>query len=245
MSRKATHRPTTVRTLAGAILTVALIVPVATACGPGSDASATSAATTAATTAAAVPTATAPTAPVATAPSTPAATTSTTKPATAAPTGTSTATPTVTAPTTAGTAKPKPPGKSFPLADGISTAEVQPTGNQNYTARIVARGSVLATLETKDADTGLDANDMFVVLSVDGTVHSWMGGAHQGPGTFKLAGGWTAKVTKVGELHYRAQILGLDNAVNDTLDADQHDTGAVANGVYIVLTAGGRISAHM
>ncbi len=126
-----------------------------------------------------------------------------------------------------------------------STAEVQPTGNQNWTARIVSRGSVLATLETKDADAGLDANDMFVVLSVDGTVHSWMGGAHQGPGTFKLAGGWTAKVTEVGELHYRAQILGLDNAVNDTLDADQHDTGAVANGSYIVLTAGGRISAHM
>ncbi|WP_053646995.1 hypothetical protein [Streptomyces sp. XY431] len=245
MSRKATHRPTTVRTLAGAILTVALIVPVATACGPDSDASATSAATTAA----AVPTATAPTTPVATAPSTPAATTTATKPATATPTGTPTATPTatptVTAPTTATTAKPKSPGKSFPLADGISTAEVQPTGNQNYTARIVARGSVLATLETKDADAGLDANDMFVVLSVDGTVHSWTGGAHQGPGTFKLAGGWTAKVTKVGELHYRAQILGLDNAVNDTLDADQHDIGAVANGSYIVLTAGGRISAHM
>ncbi|MFJ8434724.1 hypothetical protein ACIQ9P_25830 [Kitasatospora sp. NPDC094019] len=243
MSRKATHRPTTVRTLAGAILTVALIVPVATACGPESDTAAGAAATT---TAPAVTTAPVATPPVTAPPVSTAPTTAPAASATATPTAPRTTAP-VTAPATtpAATAKPKSPGKSFPLVDGISTAEVQPTGNQNYTARIVARGSVLATLETKDADAGLDANDMFVVLSVDGTVHSWMGGAHQGPGTFKLAGGWTAKLTKVGELHYRAQILGLDNAVMDTLDADQHDIGAVANGVYIVLTAGGRISAHM
>ncbi|MDY0810739.1 hypothetical protein [Kitasatospora purpeofusca] len=248
MSRTATRRPTTVRTLAGAILTVALIVPVATACGPDSDASATASGTAspAPGTATGVPGAPVP---AATTPAT--AAPATTAPPTLAGAGTTTAASLAPAATTAKpsdtptpTAKPKSPGRSYPLVDG-STAEVQPVGNQNYTARIVSRGSVLATLETKDADAGLDANDMFVVLSVDGTVHSWMGGAHQGPGTFKLAGGWTAKVTKVGELHYRAQILGLDNAVNDTLDADQHDTGAVANGVYIVLTAGGRIGAHM
>ncbi|WP_043468148.1 hypothetical protein [Kitasatospora sp. MBT66] len=237
MSRKATRRPTTVRTLAGAILTVALIVPVATACGPDSDASATASGTASATPVATVPTTAVPSATV---PTTTAPPTAVPVPTTAVPT----TRPTTPTPSTTPTAKPKSPARSYPLVDG-STAEVQPVGNQNYTARIVSRGSVLATLETKDADAGLDANDMFVVLSVDGTVHSWMGGAHQGPGTFKLAGGWTAKVTKVGELHYRAQILGLDNAVNDTLDADQHDTGAVANGVYIVLTAGGRISAHM
>ncbi|MFB8240115.1 hypothetical protein ACFC58_26580 [Kitasatospora purpeofusca] len=252
MSRKATRRPTTVRTLAGAILTVALIVPVATACGPDSDASATAGGTASTTPGATVPTTAAPTGTgsATAAPPAPAGT-ATTAPPTAVPAVPTTAAPTTAKPTataTAATATPttkaKSPARSYPLVDG-STAEVQPVGNQNWTARIVSRGSVLATLETKDADAGLDANDMFVVLSVDGTVHSWMGGAHQGPGTFKLAGGWTAKVTKVGELHYRAQILGLDNAVNDTLDADQHDIGAVANGVYIVLTAGGRISAHM
>ncbi|MFE6745324.1 hypothetical protein ACFVGM_05670 [Kitasatospora purpeofusca] len=239
MPRKATHRPTTVRALAGAILTVALIVPVATACGPDSDASATASGTASAAPVATVPTTAAPTAtgPAATAPPTAAPV-----PTTAVAAATTTTKPTT--PTTAPTARPKSPVRSYPLVDG-STAEVQPTGNQNWTARIVGRGSVLATLETKDADAGLDANDMFVVLSVDGTVHSWTGGAHQGPGSFKLAGGWTAKVTKVGELHYRAQILGLDNAVDGTLDADRHDTGAVANGVYIVLSAGGRISAHM
>ncbi|MER6536457.1 hypothetical protein ACWDE0_16570 [Streptomyces sp. 900105755] len=41
-----------------------------------------------------------------------------------------------------------------------------------------------------------------------------------GPGTFKPAGGWTAEVTKTGELRYRA------------------------HGVYVVLNAGGVISAH-
>ncbi len=226
MPRKASRRTTTARTLAGTVLTVALLTPLATACGPETPATA------AATTAAAAPTTTTTAVPTTT---TPTATTPTATP-TATPTSTPTATP---------TPKPKSPsGRNYPLVDG-STAEVQPTGNQNYTARIIHNGAVLATLETKNADAGLDANDMFVVLSIDGQVHSWMGGAHQGPGTFKLAGGWTAKVTKVGELHYRAQILGLDNAVNATLEANQHDTGAVANGTYIVLTAGGRISAHM
>ncbi len=85
---------------------------------------------------------------------------------------------------------------------------------------------------------------MYVVLTLDGQVHAWMGGEHQGPGTFKLAGGWTAKVTKAGELHYRAQIIGHDGVVG-TLEANQHDTGGVANGVYIVLSAGGVISSHL
>ncbi|BCK73563.1 hypothetical protein Srufu_075160 [Streptomyces libani subsp. rufus] len=35
------------------------------------------------------------------------------------------------------------------LADGISTAEITKLGDQHYRAKIVARGSVLATLETK------------------------------------------------------------------------------------------------
>ncbi|WP_432142145.1 hypothetical protein [Streptomyces sp. bgisy084] len=129
------------------------------------------------------------------------------------------------------------------LADGISRAEISKLGDQHYRAKIVARGEVLATLETKGHDAGLDANDMFVTLTLDGQVHSWMGGGHLGPGTFKLAGGWTAKVAKVGELRYRAQIIGHDG-VAATLDANQHDVGVNANGVYIVLSAAGVISAH-
>ncbi|GCD38206.1 hypothetical protein OEIGOIKO_06018 [Streptomyces chrestomyceticus JCM 4735] len=136
------------------------------------------------------------------------------------------------------------PVRTVPLADGISKAEIYKLGDQHYRAKIVARGDILATLETNQRDAGLDANDMFVVLSLDGTVHSWMGGGHQGPGTFKLAGGWTAKVTKVGELHYRAQILGRGGVVYGTADANQQDAGVVANGVYIVLSSGGVISAH-
>ncbi|MFK8846271.1 hypothetical protein [Streptomyces sp. Ac-502] len=143
-------------------------------------------------------------------------------------------------------ARPKAgaPVRTVPLADGISKAEIRQLGDQHYRAKIVARGDVLATLETSQRDAGLDANDMFVVLSLDGKVHSWMGGGHQGPGTFKLAGGWTAKVTKVGELHYRAQILGRGGVVYGTVEADQQDAGLVANGVPIVLSTGGVISAH-
>ncbi|MFJ5116677.1 hypothetical protein [Kitasatospora sp. NPDC088548] len=236
MSPLTTRRAATVRTLAGTVLAAALIVPAATACSSASDAHGTTAATT-------------PAAPVTPAPVTPAAQ-GTAAPATATGTHSTTpaappaspASPRATAPAT--TAKAKPPVHTQPLVDG-STAEVQEVGAQHYVARIVHNGDVLATLETTDSDAGLDANDMFVVLSLDGQVHSWMGGGHQGPGTFKLAGGWTAKVTKIGELRYRAQILGNDNAVNGTLESNQQDVGGVANGVYIVLTAGGEISAHM
>ncbi|MFI0904267.1 hypothetical protein ACH4TE_12070 [Streptomyces sioyaensis] len=135
------------------------------------------------------------------------------------------------------------PVRTQRLADGISKAEIYKLGDQHYRAKIVARGSVLATLETKGRDDGLDANDMFVTLTLDGQVHSWMGGGHQGPGTFKLAGGWTAKVTKVGELRYRAQIIGHDGLAA-TMETDQHDVGLDANGIYIVLSNGGVISAH-
>ncbi|MFF8786998.1 hypothetical protein [Streptomyces sp. NPDC015125] len=143
----------------------------------------------------------------------------------------------------AGGGKAASPVRTQRLADGISKAEIYKLGDQHYRAKIVARGSVLATLETKGRDDGLDANDMFVTLTLDGQVHSWMGGGHQGPGTFKLAGGWTAKVTKVGELRYRAQIIGHDG-VAATLETNQHDVGLDANGIYLVLSSGGVISAH-
>ncbi|MFI8081540.1 hypothetical protein ACIF6L_12200 [Kitasatospora sp. NPDC086009] len=246
MSLKTTRRASAVRSLAGTVLTTAVLVSAATACSssPGT-AAGTAAPTTAATGA---PGATGTPAPTGTpgstgtaAPSTAPSTAPGTAPGTAKPTATPTA-----RPTTPPAVPPKAtsPGHTQTLVDG-STAEIQDLGNQNYRAKIVSRGSVLATLETNNSDTGLDANDMFVVLSMDGQVHSWMGGAQQGPGTFKLAGGWTAKVTKVGELHYRAQILGMGNEEVGTLEANQQDDGAVANGVYIVLSTGGRISAHM
>ncbi|WP_327299561.1 hypothetical protein [Streptomyces sp. NBC_01197] len=131
-----------------------------------------------------------------------------------------------------------------PLPDG-STAKIYQVGPQHYLAKLVHKGEVFATLETpeQDADAGLDANDMFVVLTLGGEVHAWMGGGHQGPGTFKLAGGWKTKVTKLGEGKYRAQIIGHDG-VDATLNANQHDTGVDANGIYIVLSSGGVISAH-
>lgn len=134
------------------------------------------------------------------------------------------------------------PSRTQKLVDG-STAEIYELGDQHYRLKIVNGGDELATLEAKEGDAGLDANGMYVVLTAGGEVRSWMGGEHQGPGTFKIAGGWTAKVTKVGELHYRAQILGHDGEAA-TIEANQKDAGLDANGSSIVLTAGGVISAH-
>ncbi|GAA1699452.1 hypothetical protein [Streptomyces yatensis] len=129
------------------------------------------------------------------------------------------------------------------LADG-STAKIDKLGTQHYRLKIINDGAVLATLEANQRDAGLDANGMYVVLTLGGEVHSWMGGEHSGAGTYKLAGGWTAKVTKLGDAHFRADIIGNEGSVDGTLEANQHDAGMVANGVYIVLSAGGVISAH-
>ncbi|MEV8328185.1 hypothetical protein [Kitasatospora sp. NPDC056731] len=247
MSTLTNRRSSAVRTLAGSALAAALLVSTATACSSPSPAPGTAAPTAApaapsaqgTTPPAAAPSA--PTTPDAAAPaSTPAAPPA---PGTAAPAATPTARHTTTTPPAA-PPKGTSPVRTQKLVDG-STAEIRATGNQNYTAKIVNNGTEYGTLETHDSDAGVDFNDMFIVLSLDGTAHSWMGGGHQGPGTFKLAGGWTAKVTKIGELHYRAQILGNDGAVNGTLEANQQDAGAVANGVYMVLSTGGEISAKM
>lgn len=143
----------------------------------------------------------------------------------------------------AGTAdKAASPSRTQKLVDG-STAEIYELGDLHYRVKIVNDGDELATLEANEHDAGLDANGMYVVLTAGGEVRSWMGGEQQGPGTFKLAGGWTAKVTKVGELHYRAQILGHDGEAA-TIEANQKDAGLDANGSSIVLSSGGVISSH-
>lgn len=147
----------------------------------------------------------------------------------------------------AATGRTTSPTSTTKLADG-STALIYKRGESHYFANVVHDGQSFVTLETTNGHVdGIDANDMFIVLDLDGTIHSWMGGAHQGPGTFTLAGGWKAKVTKVGELHYRAQISGGEGAVAtlDAKDGDSgHNAGVNANGAYIVLGNDGQISAH-
>ncbi|WP_432044746.1 hypothetical protein [Streptomyces asiaticus] len=134
------------------------------------------------------------------------------------------------------------PDRTETLADG-STGEIYKLGDQHYRLKIVNDGDVLATFEANGQDAGLDANGMYVVLTMGGEVQSWMGGEHKAPGTFELAGGWTAKVTKVGESHYRAEIIGHGDVMG-TMEANGHDAGLDANGVYIVLSTRGVISAH-
>ncbi|MGW7420533.1 hypothetical protein ACWGJB_10780 [Streptomyces sp. NPDC054813] len=145
--------------------------------------------------------------------------------------------------TVAAASKAASPVRTQPLPDG-SKAEIHKLGARHYRLKMVHRGDVLATMEANRHDAGLDANDMFIVLTPDGRVQSWMGGGHEGPGTFRLMGGWTAKVTKTGEGHYRARILGDAGGVSATLDANERDAGVEVDRVYIVLSAGGVISAH-
>ncbi|MBD0738579.1 hypothetical protein [Streptomyces sp. CBMA29] len=144
-------------------------------------------------------------------------------------------------------AKGASPIRTTKLVDG-STAKIYKLGDTHYYAKVIANGELFTSLETTNGHVdGVDANDMFIVLDLDGTIHSWTGGAQQGPGTFTLAGGWTAKVTRVAELHYSARISGGEGDVA-TLDAksgdDGHSAGVNANGIYIVLGNDGQISAH-
>ncbi|GAB2828324.1 hypothetical protein [Streptomyces daliensis] len=142
-----------------------------------------------------------------------------------------------------GSEKSATPDRTETLDDG-SKAEIYKLGEQSYQAKIVSDGSVTATLETDGKDAGLDANGMYVMLSLDGQIYSWMGGEHTGPGTYSLEGGWKAKVSEVADGHFRAKIIGNDGSVMATLDADSKDAGLDANGVAIVLSAGGVISSH-
>ncbi|MGW7520588.1 hypothetical protein ACWGJ2_33910 [Streptomyces sp. NPDC054796] len=142
-----------------------------------------------------------------------------------------------------GSEKSATPDRTETLEDG-SKAEIYKLGEQSYRAKIVSDGAVTATLETDGHDAGLNANGMYVMLALDGQIYSWMGGEHTGAGTYSLEGGWKAKVTEVGDNHFRAKILGNDGSVMGTLDADGHDAGVDANGVAIVLSSGGVISSH-
>ncbi|WKX71485.1 hypothetical protein [Streptomyces sp. XD-27] len=126
------------------------------------------------------------------------------------------------------------------LIDG-STAKIYKRGAHHHTLKIVSQGYVVATLDANQRDTGVNANGMFVVFTADGEVRSWTGGEQYGPGTFKLADGSTAKVTKVGAHHARMQIVHRGH-VMATLDANGRDTAVNANGAYIVLTADGTFS---
>ncbi|MER6565738.1 hypothetical protein ABT288_06005 [Streptomyces sp. NPDC001093] len=134
------------------------------------------------------------------------------------------------------------PWRTVKLVDG-STGKIYRLGAHHYRMEIVYRGAVYARLEANRHDAGVDANDMFVVLTFDGQVHSWIGGAHLGPGTFRLPDGSTAKVTRLGD-RSRAQIVHRGK-VYATLEAKQHDAGLDANGMFVVLTFDGQISASI
>ncbi|OLZ70418.1 hypothetical protein AV521_14915 [Streptomyces sp. IMTB 2501] len=129
------------------------------------------------------------------------------------------------------------------LVDG-STAEIYKLGAHHYRMEIIDRDAVYARLEANQRDAGVDANDMFVVLTFDGQVHSWIGGGHRGPGGFRLPDDSTAKVTKVGPHHYRARIMDRGHVVA-RLEANQRDAGMDGNGLFVVLTFDGEISASL
>lgn len=129
------------------------------------------------------------------------------------------------------------------LVDG-STAVITKRAAHHYVARIVHGGYVYATLEANQRDAAVKGNGMFVVLTFDGEMHSWVGGGMQGPGTFSLPGGSTAEVTKVGDHHYIARIIHR-GYVYATLEANKRDAGVNGNGLFLVLTFDGELSASV
>ena len=133
------------------------------------------------------------------------------------------------------------PVRTETLVDG-STARIYELGFKHYKLEIVYRGYVVATIEANQHDAGVDANDMFVVLTFDGTVTSWIGGSVLGPGSFPLPDGSTAVITRATQDHATLNIVHR-GSVTATLDANQHDDAVNANGMYVVLTFDGQFSA--
>jgi hypothetical protein len=133
------------------------------------------------------------------------------------------------------------PVRTTPLVDG-STARITELGFKDYELQIIYRGEVMATLEANQHDAGVDANDMFVVLTFDGEVASWIGGNTLGPGSFPLPDGSTAKITELGFKDYKLEII-YRGEVMATLEANQHDAGVDANDMFVVLTFDGSFSA--
>ncbi len=133
------------------------------------------------------------------------------------------------------------PVRTTPLVDG-STARITELGFKDYKLEIVYQGVVTATLEANQHDAGVDANDMFVVLTFDGQVASWIGGGTEGPGSFPLPDGSTARITELGFKDYKLEIV-YQGVVTATIEANQHDAGVDANDMFVVLTFDGGFSA--
>ncbi|MBT2523995.1 hypothetical protein J7E91_00755 [Streptomyces sp. ISL-99] len=139
-------------------------------------------------------------------------------------------------------AKAATPVRVQKLVDG-STARIFKLGARHYRMDNVSRdGYLVGTLVARNADAGGQHNGMFVVLTADGDVVSWVGREHYGAGSFALPDGSTAKVAKVAAGHFTLKIVH-QGRVMATLVANQRDAAVNANGMYIVLNPDGTHSA--
>ncbi|GAA2936560.1 hypothetical protein GCM10020221_35360 [Streptomyces thioluteus] len=123
-------------------------------------------------------------------------------------------------------------------------AKLYKLGGHHYRLDIGDGRRVLGDVEANGRDGGLDANGVYIVLTPDGRVTSWVGGAHYGAGTYRLPDGSKAKVTRVKRSHAKMEIISRGHVVAK-MDANGRDAGLDANGMYIVLTFDGTFSAHM
>ncbi|KUJ66058.1 hypothetical protein ACZ90_40085 [Streptomyces albus subsp. albus] len=145
---------------------------------------------------------------------------------------------------TTGTATLSPSVRTVKLADG-STGRVRKLAAHHYTLETVSpRGEVTGKLDADGRLAGGNANGMFVVLTADGEVRSWIGGGHRGPGPFPLPDGSTAEVAKVAPHHYALKV-SVDGRVVARVRAVQRDVAANLNGMFLVLTFDGQVSASL
>ncbi|MBH1934811.1 hypothetical protein I5Q34_11065 [Streptomyces sp. AV19] len=122
--------------------------------------------------------------------------------------------------------------------------ELYKAGARHHRLDIVDGRQVLGSVEANGRDGGLDANGVGIVLTPGGQIDSWTGGWRHGNGTYLLPDGSKAEVTRMKGLHSRMEITSGGHVLA-RLDANGHDAGLDANGMYIVLTADGQFSAHI
>ncbi|MEU2793065.1 hypothetical protein [Streptomyces sp. NPDC007100] len=143
--------------------------------------------------------------------------------------------------------------RTVKLADGVSVVKVYRVGPGHYRADgFFDDGRPFGSIEATPAepcDAG-NVNGMIIALSSKGEVASWFAKARPtGPHNETLADGKTvARVTELGDQHYRAVLVGQDGRTLGTMEVDgeaKFRAAVKVGSLWAVLETDGGVTSHV
>ncbi|MFJ5675842.1 hypothetical protein [Streptomyces sp. NPDC093097] len=142
--------------------------------------------------------------------------------------------------------------RTVKLADGVSVAKIYRMGPGHFRAEGFAYGSSFGSIEATQAEPYVagNLNGLITALSSQGELVSWIAQAGpSGPHVETLADGKTvARVTRLGDQHYRAVLVDAGGRTVATMEVDGDATfrSAVKVGsVWAVLETDGSVTSHV